>query len=180
MTLAPRLVLAAACLLPSAALASSAGRCGGTGGTKQKTLECPAGQYIVGIGARGRAFVDEFSIACQKIPVSGTPGSRGGFKSAGPGGGTSTNSDLCDAGHALTTLHVKSGALVDKVEFGRCYPREGDGWKLKRTEGSVPSVQIGGGGGISCTIDCPKGEALFKVTVKSGGVVDSLRGECRK
>jgi hypothetical protein len=66
------------------------------------------------------------------------------------------------------------------VYYAFCYPRQGQGWKLSRRGGSEAMVDIGGGGGTSCDIVCPAGEALYKITVKYGGWVDSIRGECRK
>jgi hypothetical protein len=158
--------------------AGSAGRCGGTGGSNTRTLTCPSGQYVAGIGARGGAFVDEFSIACRKIPVSGDPGDLGGFKSAGPGGGTLTNSGKCGRKDAVKAIVFNSGAFVDKVRNVNCNGREGNGWSDSISTGFV--VDIGGFGGGQCIMRCPVNEALYKVTVKSGGVVDSIRGECRK
>lgn len=175
-------IVAAACLVGAfgaqEAMAGSAGRCGGTGGNHSKTLTCPDGQYIAALGARGGLFVDQFSVACRKIPVSGNSGELGGYKSAGPGGGTRSFSDECDNGHAVRIIDFKSGAVVDKVVSGSCMRRSGSGWT--RQTDSTASVQIGGGGGISCSITCPSNEAMYKVTVKYGGVVDSIRGECRK
>jgi hypothetical protein len=103
-TVSIALVAIVAQLAPVAA--GSAGRCGGTGGEHTKTLTCPSGQYIAALAARGGLFIDEYSVACRKIPVSGQAGSLGEYKSAGPGGGTSTDSDTCDKGHAVT----KSGS----------------------------------------------------------------------
>lgn len=176
------LLIAALALAVTAgpAMASSAGRCGGTGGHSTKTLTCPDGQYIVGIGARAGLVIDEFSIACQKIPVSGSPGSRGGFKSGGPGGGVVSTSAFCKQGQAVTTISTRSGAVVDRVSSGSCQSREGDGWKSGNSGVSFAKLDIGGPGGGFCQLACPQGEAMFKITVKFGGVVDSLRGECRK
>jgi hypothetical protein len=161
------------------AVAGSAGRCGGTGGEHTKTLTCPTGEYIAALGARGGLLIDEFSIACRKHPVSGQPGEIGGFKSAGPGGGTLSKSGKCGNGHAMNSISFKSGSFIDRVSSGGCNPREGSGW----AGGTIPSsasVNVGGPGGIACSIICPIGEALYKVTVRYGGVVDSIRGECRK
>ena len=65
----------------------SAGRCGGGGGEKRELIQCPEGQHIAAMATRGGAFIDEVSIACRRIPVSGEPGPLGPWVSAGPGGG---------------------------------------------------------------------------------------------
>ncbi|MGD9913463.1 MAG: hypothetical protein AB7S80_05220 [Rhizobiaceae bacterium] len=162
------------------AAASSAGRCGGGGGQKTKTLTCPKGQYIVGVAARGGAFVDEISVACQKIPTSGEPGPRGAFRSAGTGGGTDARSGFCRAAQAVMELSTKGGAYLDRVKVASCNPRRNTGaWETVGINSSV-SLNIGGLGGTDCTIECPAGEALYELTVKYGGWIDSIRGQCRQ
>jgi hypothetical protein len=138
------------------------------------------GAFIVGIGARGGLLVDEFSVACQKIPVTGEPGQRGGFKSIGPGGGTFSASGICGKGDAIHIIWMKSGSFIDKVKDAWCFGRDGNGWEINPPNFSKADVDIGGVGGVSCSIRCPDGEALYKVTVKYGGVIDSIRGECRQ
>jgi hypothetical protein len=174
------LLIAAATLSQIApAAASSAGRCGGTGGQHTKTLTCPNGQYIAGIAARGGLFVDEVSIACRKLPKDGSVGSLGSYISAGPGGGTKSASGQCDRKHAARRLHTKSGAFVDRITGAHCGARELEdgGWFADR---SYFPIEIGGGGGGECIVQCPNGEALYKLTIKYGGWIDSIRGECRK
>jgi hypothetical protein len=163
----------------TSAVAGSAGRCGGAGGDHTKTLTCPSGQYVAGVSARGGLFVDEFSIACRKIPANGPAGDLGGFMSAGPGTGTDSESGSCSRKHAATTLTVLSGALIDNFFSAKCSTRNAEGgWNANFA--SDVTISIGGPGGRRCEVKCPRGEALYKVTVKYGGVVDSIRGECRK
>jgi hypothetical protein len=162
----------------SAAQAGSAGRCGGTGGEHSRTLTCPSGQYIAGIGARGAALVDEFSIACRKIPTSGAPGDLGGFSTAGPGGGTGSASDTCDKNHAVIAMFFKSGIYLDRARGGICGKRSGTGWG-SQTQSKV-DMEVGGIGGENCSLNCPEGEAMYEVTVKFGAWVDSVRGSCRR
>jgi hypothetical protein len=156
---------------------SSAGRCGGTGGGNVTTLTCAAGEYIAGLHVRGGAFVDQFSIACRRIPVSGAAGPLGEYKSAGPGGGTRSNSVQCTSGDAFSWISFSSGAYVDKAVAGGCASREGDRWG--RAWYRLP-IDIGGLGGYDCSVGCPYGEALYQVTVRHGGWIDSIRGDCRQ
>ena len=60
-------------LIPPAAWAGSTGRCGGTGGPKDKTLTCPSGQHVVGVQGRGGLYVDLVGIACAS-PLEPTAG----------------------------------------------------------------------------------------------------------
>lgn len=159
--------------------AGSAGRCGGTGGTQTRNLTCPTGHYVAAIGARAGLYVDEFSLACRKIPATGAAGELGNFMSAGPGGGTNSKSDTCDKGHAVTTITFRSGGFIDTVFNGHCSKRSGSGWGTERD--SNAGVTVGNlAFGVDCDIVCPVGEAMYKVTVKYGGVVDSIKGQCRR
>jgi hypothetical protein len=171
------LVAIVAHLVPAAA--GSAGKCGGGGGDKSATLTCPSGQYVAGIAARGGLFLDEYSIACRKIPASGAPGSLGDYKTGGPGDSNSIDTDTCDKGHAANELWFRSGAVIDRAEKGFCVKRSGDGWGSGDRD-SVADISEGGPGGLACFIRCPAGEAIYKLTVKYGGVIDSIRGECRR
>ena len=145
------LVVVTTFALVTSAVAGSAGRCGGDGGNHTTTLTCPEGQYVAAIGARAGAFIDEFSIACREIPVSGNPGRLGNYMSGGPGGGTSSRSGQCGGG--------------------------GANWGDAR---GYINLDIGGGGGLFCALECPQGEVLYQVAVRHGGWVDSIKGNCRQ
>jgi hypothetical protein len=159
--------------------AGSTGRCGGSHATPHsKTLTCPSGQYVAALTVRGALYVDQFSIACRSIPVSGEPGDIGTFKSAGPGGGVLSETESCVVGSAVTRVKVNSGVYVDKIKSVTCHPREGTGWASRR--GEILDISIGGPGGGFCGFSCPDGEALYQVTVKYGDWIDSIRGSCRR
>ena len=156
----------------------SAGRCGGTGGDKVTTLTCPTGQYIAAIGARAGNFLDEFSIACRAIPVPPSlPGQLGEYMSGGPGGGWANVTKECPRGLAITKISTFSGWYVDSLISARCESRSSDRWGLPAIE---IDLLIGGRGGQDCPIQCPTGEAMYKVEVKHNGWVDHLHGYCRK
>lgn len=98
--------------------------------------------------------------------------------SAGPGGGTRSQSGECRRNdEAVTSIIVRSGAFVDKIDYARCRDRDDGGW---RPDKGTFSLKIGGSGGGECFVTCPFGEALYKVTVKSGGWIDSISGQCRQ
>ena len=117
------LVVVTTFALVTSAVAGSAGRCGGDGGNHTTTLTCPEGQYVAAIGARAGAFIDDFSIACREIPVSGNPGPLGNYMSGGPGGGTRSRSGQCGGGGAVWEIWVNSGGYVDKIKTAGCATR---------------------------------------------------------
>jgi hypothetical protein len=178
------LTAAIAVFATSAVQAGSTGRCGGTGGKFTKSITCPAGEYIVGLGERRGMFVDSISAACRKIPVKGSTeplGPRQSFQTAGASGGTASSSVVCRDNRAIRVVHVYSGGFVDDLRAASCGERSPDGWStLHGVEGATLSLDRNGTGGHSCHLSCPPGEALYKLTVKYDGWVDSVRGECRR
>jgi hypothetical protein len=155
----------------------SAGRCGGTGGDNVTSLTCPNGQYIAALAVRGNGFTDLWSIACREIPVHGQSGPLGNYMSAGPGGGTITKDGSCKRGDAVSSIYVRSGWYVDYADRGWCASRSGDGWSPANY---WFDLKVGGWGGSPCLVDCPTGEAMYKLTVRWGGWIDSIRGDCRR
>jgi hypothetical protein len=119
----------------TAAIAGSAGRCGGDGGNRSQnqTLTCPEGEYIAGIATKKRfgTRINQFNIVCQKFSVGGTLGTRGDYISVGPGDGRSEETG-CVSGSAISAIHVQSGidvqngAYIDRVEGAVCSFRYGD------------------------------------------------------
>jgi hypothetical protein len=163
----------------TSATAGSAGRCGGGGGDKTDVLECPAGHwYITQVGARGGAFVDEFSIACRRLPpLEPATNEVTDSISGGPGGGTHSKWTYCpDARHAVWIIDFKSGALVDRVTSGQCKGRPGVGG----VRDFESALNVGGDGGIPCQLKCPPSEYMYKITIKYGAFMDSIKGDCRQ
>ena len=95
---------------------------------KVDTLTCPEGQYVALLGARAGAFLDQFTIACREIPVSGQPGPIGNSMTGGGTGGLDSDSAQCHTEQAVRSVSFKSGAYVDHLYGGSCTPRAGDGW----------------------------------------------------
>ena len=61
----------AATMLPAVEIAASSASCGGIGGNLTESKQCPAGQYAVGITARGSSYVDSFGIQCAPFNSAG-------------------------------------------------------------------------------------------------------------
>jgi hypothetical protein len=160
------------------ALASDIGRCGGTGGNVSITKSCPAGQYVVGLYARGFQFVDQVGIRCAPFNAQGQVGTPGAWQIAGPGGGTGSNSAHCTGNGAIARIPTASGLYLDYIYQIECHARKtSGGFESVRYEWK--SVGIGGPGGIPCSLTCPSGEALYGIKIKYGSWIDSLRGFCR-
>jgi hypothetical protein len=160
--------------------AASAGKCGGTGGSKTKTLTCPAGQYIIGMSARGGSYVDMVGIRCARFKSNARQDVPGAWMTAGPGGGSVADDTTCGTTQAVSVLHLFTGWYVDNLVSVRCRNKKlGSGFSEIADQDEERSVNVGGNGGHGCSLICPSGEALYQVTVRSGSWIDSIRGSCR-
>ena len=159
-----------------AAEASSTGRCGG-GGPKTKALSCPSGAYVVGISARGTAFVDQIGIRCAKFAAAGKRIGQGSWFTGGPGGGNFNGDANCGTTKAVKGISLLAGTYVDKVTEIMCAKRNAGGGFAGITD--RPTIEIGGWGGLYGELKCPASEALSGVTITHGSWVDSITGTCR-
>jgi len=166
-------------LAVQSAWAGGTGRCGGTGGSNQKTLTCPSGQYVVGLQGRGGTYVDLVGIACAPIGADGKRGTIGTFMSAGPGGGTNTGSGICPGRDAVRAIRGNSGIWYDYLGDGACSGRVASTGRFEDRDATTAPVKVGGSGGSQCRVGCPTGEALYSITVKYGSWIDSISGQCR-
>jgi hypothetical protein len=170
---------AATLLLADPAEAASVGKCGGGGAQHIKTLSCPAGQYVVGLFARGNpiGYVDRVGISCASFNASGVRGTPGQFQIAGGSGGSSSRTQTCEGNRAVTSIAVSAGSYVDKVNYIFCLKRQAPGGFGQ--SGDILDLKVGGIGGGFCVVDCPDGEAMHKLIVRYGSWIDSIEGFCR-
>ncbi|MFN2509984.1 MAG: hypothetical protein ABR568_00920 [Pyrinomonadaceae bacterium] len=169
-------------LIAQGAFAGTMARLGGGGGTRTVTLDCGSNAFIVGVtgfagkdGPIGFNVIRKVRFTCQAFngttPVGATSqtaeaaGTKQATTEISIGGGN------CPAGQVITHMSVLAGVYIDRIVSLAC---EG-------ATGGTPSVKVnvGGFGGSPATGVCPDNEALYKVDVRVGDVVDSLTGSCR-
>ena len=158
-----------------AADAGSTRKCGGGGGDKSLTLSCPSGQRIIGIGGGGGSFLEGFGILCGKPDSKGYYNVSGKWK-FGPKGRLSA-SGRCPDGFVVNKIDMKSGLYVDRLLGGFCA-----NCKFGECTGTYNtfSVNAGGNGGNRCVATCPDGQGLYKVVIRHGLWIDSIKGYCSK
>lgn len=155
-------------------------RIGGTGGDRTVRMECGAEAFMTGIDASGGAsnpldtsLVRVLSFECTGF---GATTSFGPTTAARAGLGHLMNLThgvaRCAAGEVLSTVHLRAGFYIDQIQSVSCVGRNG-------LPSSPIVVGAGGGGGSPYTLQCPSGEALYRVDAMVGGAIDSLRGHCR-
>jgi hypothetical protein len=168
-------------LAAGVAEASSTGRCGGSGGPRSTNVTCSSGQYVVGVSARGGSYVDQIGLRCASFDAAGKRIGQGSWKTGGPGGGSVSRDKTCAATEAVIQLDLKSGVYVDQMVEAKCRKRlAGGGFDETPRNYTRLNLEVGGFlGGRSCELQCPGGEALYGVTIKHGGWIDSITGKCR-
>jgi hypothetical protein len=156
---------------------------GGTGGFAY-TRQCPPFMYLRAIKARGGTRVDRTELVCQRIdrvePVSETFLARRG----GSPGNSYQARERCAGRAAMTGLTYLGawGGVIQRLG-ARCAdistPCGVDGG-CADSLGSVSDVMQSHGinnGGVAQE-DCPSGQALVGLKVRTGTMVDAVQGVC--
>lgn len=174
-------VLAVLPLLTGTAHSASIGRCGGDGGSQTAQLSCPSGQYVVGLSAKGGKYVDRLGVQCAPFNAAGVRRPIAYSAGAGGTGGTQSAGGVCGGNGAFVRILGRGGAWLDKLDLARCAERKASGG-FAGTEGANSTLvefYVGGGGGRPCTLACPTGQAIHKITVRYGSWIDSIEVFCR-
>ncbi len=167
--------------LAGAAWAASTGRCGGEGGDRRAVIRCPEGQFIIGVGGRGGAFLNSISIRCAPFDNRGKRGTpQRTWLHGGAEGGSGYREGLCRGDRAVDAIKIRSGAYVDRITRITCVDMTNP---VPNSRENKQSVEIEAGNSnptpAFCDLQCPTGEALFQLTVRYGGWMDSVTGQCR-
>jgi len=163
--------------------ASETERVGGTGGQRTWRLECEqadgllTGMYALG-GPRtplDMSLVRQVGFVCRGF---GAGAYERWTQVVPPVGGFEVinetfNEVHCPPGEALYAIDVRAGLYVDSIRAVRCRNRAG-------RASSPIQVNVGGSGGQDWSLQCPAGEALYRVDAKAGTAIDSLKGYCRR
>jgi hypothetical protein len=165
-------------------VADWAGSCGGGGGDRIQILQCGTGKFIIGLAAQGATYVNRVRIRCGRIVGDDEIEDIGGWSAwaGSPSGGDAYGSSEYGAGYCpgegvLRGLDVYCGSYLDRIDTGGCSVYE-VGQFLWRTTSF--SIKVGGRTGIRGAFECPLGEALYKIKVRSGLWIDRISGFCRR
>lgn len=176
-TLAAILVLLT--MLPGMAAAASIGRCGSGGGSQTASLSCPPGQYVVALSAKGGDYLDRLGIKCAPFNASGVRGSMAHTAGAGGSGGTESASSTCSGNRAIGYILTYSGSWVDALTSALCAQRKAAGGFDEVKFESRLEFNVGGKHGRQCSLTCPAGQAIHKITVRYGAWIDSIEAFCQ-
>ena len=145
---------------------------GGLGGSFFD-LTCPNGDFMSGLYGISNNVMKMLWPKCT--PWGG--GTTYFFASAGSSSGATTyRNEWCGAGHYVTGISGRQGALLDKMRI-YCTPEE---WiHLQSPQAAVSAPDIGGGnGGIPFDRHCPAGMVLKGLYGRSGAAIDRIRLVC--
>lgn len=169
------------------ALAGTTAKVGGTGGTRTVVLDCGADSFAIGLYAQGGKdnplvgmnLVRQIQLRCRKFsnhrPLASAPETvtvvaKSDFQATA---NVSTSLTRCGSDQAaVRSITFQAGGYIDRIEQFQCmgYPTSFDLFN---------AMNVGGFGGSRIDVVCPKGEALYKLTLRVGGAIDSIVGTCR-
>jgi hypothetical protein len=179
--------LALFALSAGSALAGTTAKVGGTGGTRTVVLDCGTDAFAIGLYAQGGKdnpmvgmnLVRQIQLRCRKFsnhrplasaPETVTAVARSDFQATAD---VSTSLTRCGSSQAaVSSITFQAGAYIDRIQQFQCmdYPTTFD---------LLNAMNVGGFGGSRMSAQCPRGEALYKLTVRVGGAIDSVVGTCR-
>lgn len=93
------------------------------------TAKCPAGSFVVRVAARSGALVDQLTLGCAPLTISGSPGSftlsRGtitDLAAVGGSGGSAQAASTCTGTQVVNKLNVRTGDGLDYVQLACATP----------------------------------------------------------
>ncbi len=154
-------------------------RIGGRG-ERPVRMDCGADAFMTGLDAAGGAsnpldtrLVRVLWFECAAFSTMGVSGNTTAVRaSSGYLDGPSHGLARCGAREVIQTVHLFAGSYIDRIEAVSCVGEDG---RLR----TPVAVNAGGGGGSPYALQCPAGEALYRVDATAGMAIDSLQGFCR-
>jgi hypothetical protein len=153
-------------------------RVGGSGGDKLLSMDCGSGGFIVGVtafggkdGQFGFNLVRRIRFTCRMANGS-TQQTAEAVGSKAITQDLSNNSVSCPSGMVIDSFGINSGIYIDRLSYGDC---------ISPTQSqSGLNINVGGDGGIGTNaFSCPATEVLYRVDVRYGDTIDSMKGYCR-
>lgn len=170
------------CLLPTSGYAQSLiGPVGSaSGGLEDYSVDCPDGEFLVGLNLRTGWYVDNIGIFCARFDAGGNTisntldvnedGDPDLDDSVVTGGGTQTTTQLCPGNSVINQFGGRDGAYVDALG-ARCINTNGTG------DAGALSI-AGGAGGNAFNLFCPAGSVATGIQGRSGWWIDSAEFQC--
>jgi hypothetical protein len=176
--------------LPGGTLFSSeTPRVGGGGGDRTVNLDCGSGKFVVGAIAKGGKdnnilapnILRNLKLHCRAFTNidGGGAGPEAGARSttveatatATASQDVTQNDRYCGGPLVVTKLTLRAGVYIDQLTTMLC--------RRATWADETLNFNVGGSSGDIRTIECPAGEALYKLEAKTGASIDSLKGYCR-
>lgn len=182
------------CGAPMVAQAGTTPWCGAgpASGAGTTNLTCPAGQGIVAIGTTsgpldsGPVTAIRINCAVQRTNSGGsgypsqTVWQGGGSWKGWPSSGSTQVTRMCSDGRVMRSLHTYGRPHgLEKVTGAGCAACNADmgfcGQVVQHLKLPVLNPW-----GPRCDMQCPNDEYLYRLQIRRGAWVDSIRGHCRK
>jgi hypothetical protein len=153
-------------------------RVGGTGGDKLLSMDCGSGGFIVGVTASGGKDGQFGFNLVRRIRFTCRMANGSTQQTAEAVGSHAITQDLssasvsCPTGMVIDSFGTNAGTYIDRLSYGDC---------ISSTQNqSGLNINVGGDGGVGTNaFSCPATEALYRVDVRYGDTIDSMKGYCR-
>lgn len=142
-----------------------------------KNLQCPQGEYFVGMEIRSGMLIDAMQAECASLGPNGEHGELHRTQAAGNLGGGNPRTLRCPSGQVITAFKARAGEFIDQVSFA-CRS-----WKASQgVYGTLrwQPAQGGSGGEPAGPIECPPGMAVDNINaLKTASYISRFRLRCR-
>ncbi len=176
------LAAAGALLCVAVSYGSETQRIGGGGGDRTVRMDCGADAFMVSMWAWGGAaftgnliLVRALSFGCRSFGATPAEGETDSATARSPSFNSTVGWGRCADGAALRAIGLRAGSYIDAVLWAACLDAAG-----RQVSGGTMNVGNAAASLIPMqALECPSGEALYRVDARVGSAIDSLQGSCR-
>lgn len=176
-------VAAGALVCAGTSHASETQRIGGGGGDRTVRMDCGADAFIVSIWAWGGGYfpgdlslVRALGFGCRGFGAIPTETETNSVAPRMPSSNGTTGTASCIEAAAMYAILLRAGSYIDAMLSAACRDARG-----RPVSGGTLNVGNAGTAGLipMQALECPAGEALYRVDARVGSAIDSLQGFCR-
>jgi hypothetical protein len=142
-------------------------------------MDCGSSSFIVGATAKGGRDVQvvgwnvlrRLKFTCRALNGTSTTQTTEAVADKPATYDASNGSGICGADRVAASLEFRTGLVIDRFHTIKCH--------TVTLGHQFIDINVGGDGGSRAFLECPNGEALYKVVARVSDNIDNLKGYCR-